>query len=52
MLKIESSEADVKALQHERYHHPHPLVQRKMEVIYLKSQGHCASPGMLCVREI
>jgi transposase len=27
------------ALRHERYHHPHPRVQRKMEVVWLKSQG-------------
>jgi len=26
-------------LRHERYHHPHPRVQQKMEVIWLKSQG-------------
>jgi hypothetical protein len=38
MLKIEFSEADVKALRYERYYHPHPRVQRKMEAIYLKSQ--------------
>jgi hypothetical protein len=38
MHKIEFSEADVKALHYERYHHPHPRVQRKMEAVYLKSQ--------------
>lgn len=27
------------AVRHERYHHPHPRVQRKMEVLWLKSQG-------------
>ena len=26
-------------LRHERYHHPHPRVQQKMEVLWLKSQG-------------
>jgi transposase len=26
-------------VRHERYHHPHPRVQQKMEVIGLKSQG-------------
>jgi transposase len=25
-------------LRHQRYHHPHPLVQQKMEVLWLKSQ--------------
>ena len=39
MIQIEFSEADIAALEYERYHHPHPHVQRKMEVLYLKSQG-------------
>ena len=26
-------------LRHDRYHHPHPRVQQKMEVLWLKSQG-------------
>jgi transposase len=26
-------------LKHERFHHPHPRVQLKMEVLWLKSQG-------------
>lgn len=38
MLTIEFSEAEVKALHYERYHHPHPRVQRKMDALYLKSQ--------------
>jgi transposase len=29
----------IKQLRFERYHHPHPLVQRKMESLLLKSQG-------------
>jgi len=29
----------IAAIRHERYHHPHPRVQRKMEVLWLKSQG-------------
>ena len=39
MLRIEFSENDIKARDHARYHHPHPRVQRKMEAVYLKSQG-------------
>jgi transposase len=39
MITLEFSDADVAALEYERYHHPHPQVQRKMEVVYLKSQG-------------
>lgn len=27
------------AIRHERYQHPHPRVQQKMEVLWLKSQG-------------
>jgi hypothetical protein len=33
------SEEELKAIEHERYHHPHPHVQRKMEVLWLKSHG-------------
>ena len=39
MLRINCVEEDIKKLHDRRYHHPHPLVQRKMEAIYLKSQG-------------
>ncbi len=27
------------AIRYDRYHHPHPRVQQKMEVLWLKSQG-------------
>ena len=30
---------DLAAIRHDRYHHPHPRVQQKMEVLWLKSQG-------------
>jgi len=39
MIRLEFSESDISALAYERYHHPHPHVQRKMEALYLKSQG-------------
>ena len=39
MLKIEFTIEEIEKLHYERYHHPHPQVQRKMEVLYLKSQG-------------
>src|ERR1051326_666567 len=29
----------VAEIRHDRYRHPHPRVQRKMEVLWLKSQG-------------
>jgi len=39
MIHIEFTPEDVEALHHERFHHPHPRVQEKMEAVYLKSQG-------------
>ncbi|MCP4486034.1 MAG: IS630 family transposase [Gammaproteobacteria bacterium] len=38
MIKIEFSAEDRERLDYERYHHPHPRVQRKMEALWLKSQ--------------
>ena len=38
MLKIEFTPEEIDALEYERYHHPDPKVQKKMEVLYLKSQ--------------
>jgi transposase len=39
MRPITFSEADLAALAEERYHHPDPRVQRKMEVLWLKHHG-------------
>jgi len=39
MLKIAFTEAEMIALHYERFHHPHPRVRLKMEVLWLKSQG-------------
>jgi len=39
MIKLEFTEAEKQSLHYERYHHPHPRVQRKMEALWLKSQG-------------
>ncbi len=38
MIQIEFSEKDKQALHYERFYHPHPRVQKKMEVLWLKSQ--------------
>lgn len=38
MIDIEFTPEEITALHHERFHHPHPHVQKKMEAIYLKSQ--------------
>ena len=39
MLKLEYSREAVEALRYWRFHHPHPLVQLKMEVVRLRRQG-------------
>lgn len=38
MIQIEFNKAEMNALNYERYNHPHPRVQRKMEALWLKSQ--------------
>jgi transposase len=39
MRCINISAADVQAIAHDRYHHPDPRVQRKLEVLWLKHKG-------------
>jgi transposase len=39
MIKLAFTEAEQQRLNYERYHHPHPRVQRKLEALWLKSQG-------------
>jgi transposase len=39
MRRFTFTPEDLDAIRHERYHHPHPRVQQKMEVLWLKSQG-------------
>ena len=39
MREFTFSDEDLKAIANDRYHHPHPRVQRKMEVLWLKSRG-------------
>jgi transposase len=39
MRRFTFTTEDREAIRHERYHHPHPRVQQKMEVLWLKSQG-------------
>ena len=38
MINIEFTPEEIDVLELERYHHPDPKVQKKMEVLYLKSQ--------------
>ena len=55
MIKIDFSEQDLKTIEHERFNHPIPLVQRRMEVLWLKSPSetvsektwHAASQGWI-----
>ena len=37
MIQLTFSTMEIEALETERYTHPHPKVQRKMEALYLKS---------------
>ena len=39
MIYINFTQEQRNQLNYERYHHPHPMVQKKMEVLYLKSHG-------------
>ena len=40
MIRIEFSEADIKALQEEKRSHPDPRVRRRMETLHLKALGY------------
>src|SRR4051794_24671869 len=39
MRHLTFTESDIRDLLYYRYHHPHPRVQLRMEVVWLKSQG-------------
>jgi len=39
MIRIEFTQAAIEELHYQRYYHPQPRVQQKMEALYLKSQG-------------
>lgn len=39
MLQMQFTEEEKKALHYERFHHPHPRVQQKMEAVLLKSHN-------------
>ena len=39
MIRIEFTPEEIAMLESERYRHPDPRVQKKMEAVYLKSQG-------------
>jgi len=39
MIRINFKEEEIEKLRYERFNHPHPRVQLKMEALLLKSQG-------------
>jgi len=39
MIQLDFFETEIDELYKERFHYPHPYVQKKMETVYLKSQG-------------
>lgn len=39
MIRIEMSSEELDILRYEKYHYPHPLVQRKFDVLLLKAHG-------------
>jgi transposase len=39
MINLSFTQEEIDALHYERFHHPHPRVRLKMEVLLLKSQG-------------
>jgi len=39
MIRLEFSPETIEQLQHQKRHHPHPHVRKKMEALHLKSQG-------------
>jgi hypothetical protein len=40
MIQLTFTDEEIEKLHYERFHHPHPRVQRKMEALYLKSQKY------------
>jgi transposase len=39
MRRFQFTEGELQAIAHERYYHPNPRVQRRMEILWLKSKG-------------
>jgi DNA-binding NarL/FixJ family response regulator len=49
MIRLSFSEEDIKELDWQRYHHPHPRVQKKMEVLLLRARGLSNEEVAQCV---
>jgi transposase len=56
MRQFSFTAEDLQAIAHDRYHHPHPHVQRKLEVLWLKSHDlphhQIATLAGVCVRTV
>jgi transposase len=39
MIPLNVTDEQFQALRYERFHHPHPRVQKKMEVVFLRASG-------------
>lgn len=40
MIKLEVTDKEIEVLHYQRFHHPHPRVQQRMEALYLKALGY------------
>jgi transposase len=49
MIRLNFTEEEVNELDWQRYHHPHPRVQKKMEVVLLKARGLSTEQIAHCV---
>ncbi|KAA6316238.1 hypothetical protein EZS27_033427, partial [termite gut metagenome] len=48
MLNLQFTESDRLVFHYERYHHPHPPIQKKMKVLFLKSLDVPLSNDWIC----
>jgi len=39
MIPLDVTDEQIQSLRYERFHHPHPRVQKKMEVVFLRASG-------------
>lgn len=53
MLQMQFTQDEKNALHHERFHHPHPRVQQRMEALLLKSHNlpHATIASILRIDE-
>ncbi|MCP4697079.1 MAG: helix-turn-helix domain-containing protein [Gammaproteobacteria bacterium] len=40
MIRIEFTQEEIDVLDYERYHYPHPMIQKRTEALFLKSRGY------------